>query len=149
MASFLLRHPILSPFTLTSTLCLTSIVAYPIVSAPFRQRHRLDTIPSSAGSRQYADYKNNAKTPLIKKDGKLNVRALRQISAGSILGMLYNLIRRKEVETREVGSNVLNLANRPCRRLSSICILETIGTTHRTFSFWCSGTPFPTSHFHE
>lgn len=90
MASLLLRRPILSPFALTSTLCITSILAYPILTAPFRQKLRLDSFPSSSNSRTFADYKNNAKTPVIKKDGRFNARALRQVSAGSILGMFLN-----------------------------------------------------------
>lgn len=92
MAFLLLRRPLLSPFALTSTLCLTSILAYPLVTAPFRQKLRLDSLPSSSTtSRTFADYKNNAKTPLVKRDGRLNVRALRQVSAGSILGMFTKL----------------------------------------------------------
>ncbi|KAE9963053.1 hypothetical protein BLS_009747 [Venturia inaequalis] len=90
MASLLLRRSILSPFALTSTLCITSIVAYPIITAPFRQKLRLDS-PILSNSRSFSDYKNNAKTPVVKKDGRFNVKALRQVSAGSILGMVGGL----------------------------------------------------------
>ncbi|TID19497.1 hypothetical protein E2P81_ATG06665 [Venturia nashicola] len=90
MASLLLRRPILSPFALTSTLCITSMIAYPIVTSPFRQKLRLDG-PMLSNSRSFSDYKNNAQTPVVKKDGRFNAKALRQVSTGSILGLVGGL----------------------------------------------------------
>jgi len=47
-------------------------------------------LSSPSSSRAFADYKNNAKTPIV-KDGRWNRDALKQISAGSILGLVGGL----------------------------------------------------------
>jgi len=51
--------------------------------------HRLDSSPLGYVSPKdwsFSQYQHDAKVPLVQSDGKLNARAVRQISTGSILG---------------------------------------------------------------
>ncbi|KAK4548491.1 hypothetical protein LTR36_009401 [Oleoguttula mirabilis] len=61
----------------------------------FRSRRllRLDTAATSVGPKDwsFSQYQNDARTPVIKKDGKLNASAVRQLSAGSIIGLIAGL----------------------------------------------------------
>ncbi|KAF2430355.1 hypothetical protein EJ08DRAFT_734143 [Tothia fuscella] len=85
MASRLLFRP-LSPFVFTSTLC-----ACPLIIAPLIIRRRpilMDTLqkPLGGGS-SFSQYKSDSKTPVV-KDGRMNPNAVKQISSGSILGLV-------------------------------------------------------------
>jgi len=49
---------------------------------------RLDSTPSTVSARDwsFSQYQHDARVPILKEDGRLNARAVRQISAGSIIG---------------------------------------------------------------
>ncbi|TVY56395.1 hypothetical protein LCER1_G001268 [Lachnellula cervina] len=78
MASLLLR-PLMRPQTLGLGLGLgLSVASY---HALHQRPIRLDSSPFSSDS-----YKRNAQTPVLSQGGRLNPRAVRQISSGSIIG---------------------------------------------------------------
>lgn len=56
----------------------------------FRSRRllRLDTAATTVGPKDwsFSQYQHDARTPVVKKDGTLNANAVRQLSAGSIIG---------------------------------------------------------------
>ncbi|KAK5112679.1 hypothetical protein LTR85_011190 [Meristemomyces frigidus] len=58
-----------------------------------RRLLRLDTAATSVTPKDwsFSQYQHDARTPVIKKDGKLNANAVRQLSAGSIIGLLAGL----------------------------------------------------------
>lgn len=49
---------------------------------------RLDSSPTPVSPKDwsFSQYTNDARTPVVEQSGRLNPRAIRQISAGSILG---------------------------------------------------------------
>jgi hypothetical protein len=55
-----------------------------------RQRYalRLDSSPSATSPKDwsFSQYQNEARNPIVDKSGGLNARAVRQMSAGSIIG---------------------------------------------------------------
>ncbi|TVY38171.1 hypothetical protein LSUB1_G002242 [Lachnellula subtilissima] len=80
MASLLLR-PLMRPQTLGLGLGL-SVASY----HAFHQRPiRLDSSPFPSDS-----YKRDTQTPVLSRAGSLNPRAVRQISSGSIIGLLVS-----------------------------------------------------------
>ena len=56
----------------------------------YRSAHllRLDSSASSVSPKDwsFSQYQSDARVPIVKKDGGLNARAVRQISSGSIIG---------------------------------------------------------------
>jgi hypothetical protein len=50
---------------------------------------RLDTSPVSTSPKDwsFSQYQNEARTPIIERSGGLNARAVRQMSAGSVVGV--------------------------------------------------------------
>jgi len=96
MASLLLR-PILRPQLLAGPIGLgLGLYTYTNLVSTRSSLHKLDsgsvfsggssTLGNSAHS-----YTTKAKTPVVTKEGKLNPRAVRQISLGSITGMCHIL----------------------------------------------------------
>lgn len=51
---------------------------------------RLDSSSSSVSPADwsFSNYQQNARVPVVRKDGRLNARAVRQLTAGSIMGEL-------------------------------------------------------------
>ncbi|KAF2766757.1 hypothetical protein EJ03DRAFT_167907 [Teratosphaeria nubilosa] len=58
-----------------------------------RRLLRLDSSPTSVSPKDwsFAQYQNDARTPITKKSGGLNPRAVRQLSAGSVIGLIAGL----------------------------------------------------------
>ncbi|KAK4622228.1 hypothetical protein CLAFUW4_06915 [Fulvia fulva] len=65
--------------------------------SPLLQQHRhalrLDSSPSSASPKDwsFSQYQSDASVPIVKSSGDLNARAVRQLSAGSIIGLVAGL----------------------------------------------------------
>ncbi|KAK3710603.1 hypothetical protein LTR37_010230 [Vermiconidia calcicola] len=61
----------------------------------YRTRYalRLDSSPSSVSPKDwsFSQYQADARTPIVEKGGRLNGRAVRQLSAGSIIGLVAGL----------------------------------------------------------
>ncbi|KAK3064217.1 hypothetical protein LTS18_009103, partial [Coniosporium uncinatum] len=84
MASRILLRPT------TAALFTTSIVAAPLLLHPnlngkLLRPHLCDAITNSnvaAKDWSFTQYTEDARTPIVTKDGKFNGRALRQVSAG-------------------------------------------------------------------
>ena len=89
MATLLLR-PLLRPQTLGLGLGLSLATYHVLHQRPLR----LDNSPVSSGSGVFSSepYSRNARTPVV-KGGHLNPGAVRQISSGSIIGMLFCVSR--------------------------------------------------------
>ena len=92
MASFLLR-PILRPQLLAGPLGLgLGLYTYANILSNRSSPYKLDGASTlsggngALGSSTYG-YTTKAKTPVVTKEGKLNPRAVRQVSLGSITGM--------------------------------------------------------------
>ncbi|PNS15604.1 inosine-5'-monophosphate dehydrogenase [Sphaceloma murrayae] len=66
-----------------------------LLGNPLAQRRRLmlDSSPSSVSARDwsYSQYQRDASVPVFSQGGGLNPRAIRQISAGSIIGVLAGM----------------------------------------------------------
>ena len=96
MASRLLLNPFTHRLPLLSTLGASALLLSPLSPlSPFSSKrivHHLDSglSPVSARDWSYSQYEHDAKVP-ITRNGKLNPRAVRQISAGSILGVVGGL----------------------------------------------------------
>ncbi|KAI9049334.1 hypothetical protein LZ554_007178 [Drepanopeziza brunnea f. sp. 'monogermtubi'] len=86
MAPSLLLRPLLRPQTLGLGLGLTTYVSYHALISPQRPI-RLDTTPILSTD----SYARNAKVPVLKEGRRLNERAVRQASAGSIIGLVAGL----------------------------------------------------------
>ncbi|TKA28983.1 hypothetical protein B0A50_03395 [Salinomyces thailandicus] len=58
-----------------------------------RRLIRLDSGPSSASAKDwsFSQYQHDARTPIVSEKGGLNPRAIRQLSAGSIIGLITGL----------------------------------------------------------
>jgi len=81
--STLLLRPLLRPQTLGLTLGLSLFSYHALQQRPIR----LDTSPSAGSGVFPSDsYRKNAAVPVVNKGGRLNPGAVRQISAGSIVG---------------------------------------------------------------
>lgn len=80
---FHLRTPLF-----TAGLAGSALLFYPNLVQSYRQRHllRLDSSPIPAS---ISEYQQQAQTPVVKSNGGLNARAVRQMSLGSILGMRW------------------------------------------------------------
>lgn len=94
MASILLR-PLLRPQFLGLGLGLSMATYHTVYRQP---AFRLDSSPSSSGSGSILStdsYRRNAEVPVIKSGGRLNERAVRQISSGSIIGLCAGLVVSK------------------------------------------------------
>lgn len=101
----LLRHRPLRPFTFSpqvrtarlpapsfsrAQILCTSLLAFPLAVSPsWRNPALADSFSTSS---PVDDYKKNAQTPIIKNDGSWNTKALRQISAGSIFGLIGGVV---------------------------------------------------------
>ena len=94
----LLRRPALPSFSLrsarlinpTTTACATSLLATPLfLSAVPPNRVLMDSFATRSSPLQ--DYQRNAKTPIV-KDGRWNEKALKQVSSGSILGLVGGVL---------------------------------------------------------
>ncbi|PSK56478.1 hypothetical protein B9Z65_6102 [Elsinoe australis] len=74
---------------------ITALGASSLLLGPisYRRRTLLDTSPSpvSAKDWSYSQYQRDAKVPIFGESGGLNPRAIRQISAGSILGVFAGM----------------------------------------------------------
>jgi hypothetical protein len=90
MASLLLR-PLLRPQTLGLGLGLSLLTYHTTHKRPIRP----DSGPALSGD----SYRRNAKVPVV-RNGQLNAGAVRQISSGSIIGMLSVHARRNRWEGR-------------------------------------------------
>ncbi|KAK5166303.1 uncharacterized protein LTR77_008564 [Saxophila tyrrhenica] len=93
-----LFHP--SLFHLRSPLFAASFgVSSAIFGASLLQAHRsryayrLDSSPSSTSAKDwsFSQYQSEARTPVVSQNGGLNARAVRQMSAGSIFGLVAGL----------------------------------------------------------
>lgn len=67
-----------------------------LIHRPFSQRNLLfcdSAITGAASPKDWSfnQYKNDAQTPVVKKDGRMNPRAVRQITRGSIAGVICGL----------------------------------------------------------
>ncbi|KIW09124.1 uncharacterized protein PV09_00066 [Verruconis gallopava] len=85
---FLLRRSLLPSFRLSpaaAAACCTTLVAAPLLVHQLQRPVLMDSF-SMQQSPALRTYQREAKTPIV-KDGRLNERALRQVSAGSILGL--------------------------------------------------------------
>lgn len=90
MASRILL-PRFSPL-LAGGLCATSIIAAPLLLRPlYTQRLLCDGPSAKPIINPDWSYSKQAKTPVVKSDGHLNPNALKEISTGSILGLLGGL----------------------------------------------------------
>jgi len=84
MASLLLRRP-----TFALGVGLSSVLAADTLLRPQRYRVLCDSTsyaPASSKDWSFQGYTQEAKTPVVTRDGRWNGRALRQVSMGSILG---------------------------------------------------------------
>lgn len=94
MASRLFSTPLLLSNSLrTPLLCGTVCAATLFTQQAYSARHaiRLDSSPSSTGPKDWSftQYQNDARTPIVNKSGGLNARAVRQMSAGSVIGTMH------------------------------------------------------------
>ena len=82
-----------TPFICASLGAGALVLAPPLLQA-YRQRYaiRLDSSASGVSPKDwsFSQYQHDAQTPIVKQGGGLNARAVRQLSAGSIIGMLWN-----------------------------------------------------------
>ncbi|KAA6412217.1 MAG: Heme peroxidase [Lasallia pustulata] len=88
MASLLLRRPLLSPLTLGLGFGLTTLYAAYSLQLHRPQRLLCDTSPTLSGS--FRTYQQDAKVPVV-KNGRPNPAAYKQISSGSIIGLMGGL----------------------------------------------------------
>lgn len=69
----------------------STLLLFPNVLQSYRQSHllRLDSSPVATSPKDWSvsQYQHDAQTPVVKSNGGLNARAVRQMSLGSILGM--------------------------------------------------------------
>ncbi|KAK2628420.1 hypothetical protein QTJ16_001523 [Diplocarpon rosae] len=82
-----LLRPLLRPQALGLGLGLSSYISY---HASTQRPLRLDSSSSRSSILSADSYQRNAKVPVV-KEGRLNARAVRQISAGSIVGLCAGL----------------------------------------------------------
>ncbi|KAF8866007.1 hypothetical protein BDZ45DRAFT_640986 [Acephala macrosclerotiorum] len=119
MASILL-HPLLRPQFLGLGLGLSMATYHTVYRQP---AFRLDSSPSSSGPGSILStdsYRRNAEVPVIKSGGRLNERAVRQISSGSIIGTLAEeLTRSTQYASSHLGINIIPY-NRLQRYITSI-----------------------------
>ena len=82
---FHLRLPLFA-----ATVGATSLVLLPQLHS--RYAIRLDSSPANVSPKDwsFSQYQQDARTPVISQGGRLNARAVRQMSAGSIIGTLYS-----------------------------------------------------------
>lgn len=99
--------------------------------APRRSRYALC---DSSASNAFNSYTNNAKVPVVTRRGGLNPNAVRQISSGSIAGMLFLL--RLASEHCEIFIRKYRCA----RRYGSLALLEALDSAHRPLDRWRTGT---------
>lgn len=85
--STLLLRPLLRPQFAFPALGLSLTLYHLTTQRPYR----LDTPSSLSSTSGFAGYSQNAKTPVVTSKGRLNPRAVRQISLGSVTGMFVCL----------------------------------------------------------
>ncbi|KAJ9643059.1 hypothetical protein H2201_004863 [Coniosporium apollinis] len=88
MASRILLRPLTNTFT--STLLVSSVLAAPLLLQPYRRPLLLDSAtvsPLSSKDWSYSRYQRDAQVP-VTKNGRVNPAVFKQISAGSILGLI-------------------------------------------------------------
>lgn len=85
----------------------SALVFAPLLQT-YRQPLRLDSSPSSASPKDwsFSQYASDARTPIVTPQGRFNARAVRQLSAGSIIGML---ITRQSAVWQEADTTVSGL----------------------------------------
>ncbi|KAF4548173.1 Hypothetical protein D9617_31g064090 [Elsinoe fawcettii] len=74
---------------------MTALGASSLLLTPqsYRRKLLLDSSPSSISAKDwsYSQYQRDARVPILNEGGGLNPRAIRQISAGSILGVFAGM----------------------------------------------------------
>ncbi|KXT01882.1 hypothetical protein AC578_2157 [Pseudocercospora eumusae] len=81
-----LRTPLLIGAATGATICLAPKLLH-------RRPLLLDSSPSSVSAKDWSinQYSNDAQVPIVTRSGRLNVRSIRQFSAGSIIGLVSGL----------------------------------------------------------
>ena len=87
---FHLRTPLFA-----ASLGVSTALFVPQLLQSYRARYaiRLDTSPSSVSPKDWSfrQYQTDAQTPIVENSGRLNARAVRQLSFGSIIGEHHKL----------------------------------------------------------
>lgn len=138
MASRILMSPFTHRLPLIAGLGISTAVLFPSLLSPYRTRslHYLDSAVSASSPKDwsFSQYTNEARTPVVKQNGKMNPRAIRQISAGSILGM-WNVMVPRCIGLVDIDQH------RRCNRWTGCrCFFETARATHWSFGSWTPGT---------
>ena len=127
-ALFHLRTPLFA-----ASLGVSAGLLVPQLLQSYKTRYalRLDSSPSSVSPKDwsFSQYQSDAHAPIIQPGGRLNGRAVRQMSAGSIIG------RQSKVIVKSV------LLTGLCRfdgRLRPICLQQAFGTAYRTAHSRCT-----------
>ncbi|KAK4501364.1 hypothetical protein PRZ48_007172 [Zasmidium cellare] len=70
----------------------SAIVFTPLLQS-YRQPIRLDSSPTNVSPKDwsFSQYATDARTPVVTSQGRFNTRAVRQLSAGSIIGLVAGL----------------------------------------------------------
>lgn len=76
------------PLLFAGTAFSSTLIFTPLIQS-YRNPIRLDSSPSSVSPKDwsFSQYQSEARTPIVNKQGGLNARAVRQLSAGSIIGI--------------------------------------------------------------
>lgn len=77
-----------APLLFAGTAFSSTLIFTPLIQS-YRNPIRLDSSPSSVSPKDwsFSQYQSEARTPVVNKQGGLNARAVRQLSAGSIIGI--------------------------------------------------------------
>lgn len=124
----ILSHSLRTPLILGSGIGVSAAL-YTLRSQ--RRPLLLDSSPSAASPRDwsFSQYQNDASVPVTSR-GRMNPKAIRQLSAGSIIGMPFQIVAPRAMLTyllRRVGS-----------RTRCICLLQVTRASHRSPHRWCT-----------
>jgi len=141
MASLLLR-----PSALVVGLSFSSVLLAPLALRPRPLLLRCDASPEPLAGREWS-YTRDARTP-VRSQGRWNPQALKQVSAGSILGTLFHRATDKirgfsGWKEKEEGGGLSDIRTqadgwfcRAHRRAGGQRVFEAIGSGDRAVGVW-------------
>ena len=123
MASLAFFNPLRTPLFFASITASSALLFTPLLHH-HRRPILCDSTPSPVSPKDwsFSQYQNDARTPIVNKGGGLNARAVRQMSAGSIIGT--PLPHNKQSPCR-AGPRRADRVCRPHRRPRHIALLQT------------------------